>query len=122
MLESFMAAQPEALEQARLLVAEMARLATLWEEAWAAGLQDAQVRGGAAHRFCNPVIGSGEETLRGGQLRRLSWPSLGYFSQSCGLIKDDLTNGQIIEYQILSLCGQQRGISGNQDLPCLTHV
>ena len=47
MLATFEAARPAALAEARLLAGELARMATLWEEAWAAGLQEAQVRGGA---------------------------------------------------------------------------
>ncbi len=42
-LGAFRQRQPRGVEQALVLAAEMARLATLWEERWAAGLQELQV-------------------------------------------------------------------------------
>ena len=53
MLRSFSGRQPHGMEQARMLAAEMARVATLWEEQWVATLQDAQVR---AHGRCLPHL------------------------------------------------------------------
>jgi hypothetical protein len=44
LLRGFSGRQPQGLAQARMLAAELARVATLWEEQWAAALQDAQVR------------------------------------------------------------------------------
>ena len=44
MLAAFRRQHPAGLEQARVFVAEMARLASLWEEEALAALQEAQVR------------------------------------------------------------------------------